>query len=232
MKQILWFGVAALLSACGGGGSAPAGLRTYSTAFPATENPVDQHGVWINGHREGLDWCDVATTHGLARGTESGNVQYDDSTALLAGVWKPDQGAEATVHSVNQTSTAYEEVELRLRSAISAHEATGYEINFRCLKTGDAYCQIVRWNGPLGKFTYLNAAGGASFGVSNGDVVKATVVGHVITAFINGKQVLQATDPTYATGNPGIGLYLAGPSGLNRDYGFTRFSAWEMKAGS
>ena len=119
----------------------------------------------------------------------------------------------------------YEEVELRLRSSLSAHKATGYEILFRCSKTDKAYTQIVRWNGPLGDFTYLDAAGGSKFGVANGDVVKATIVGKVITAYINGVKVLQATDDTYPGGSPGMGFYLEGAGGVNEDYGFTRFTA-------
>jgi hypothetical protein len=136
------------------------------------------------------------------------------------------------VHSKNQTDSSYEEVELRLRSSISAHKATGYEINFRCLKDGGAYTQIVRWNGALGSFTYLNAAGGANYGVADGDVIKATIIGNVITVYTNGKQVLQASDSTYATGNPGMGFYLSGTAGLNQDYGFSSFTASELPASS
>ena len=126
---------------------------------------------------------------------------------------------------MNPNEKIYEEVELRLRSSLSAHKATGYEILFRCLKTDSAYAEIVRWNGPLGDFTYLSRAKGSRYGVADGDVVKATIVGNVITAYINGVQVLQATDDTYATGSPGIGFYLEGASGANADYGFTSFRA-------
>jgi len=143
----------------------------------------------------------------------------------LKGDWGPDQTAEATVHSVNQNENVYEEVELRLRSSLSAHSATGYEINFRCSKTSNAYSEIVKWNGPLGSFTYLSQRQGSQYGVADGDVVKATIVGNVITVYKNGVQIAQATDSTYATGNPGVGFFLEGTAGVNRDYGFTRFTA-------
>jgi len=133
--------------------------------------------------------------------------------------------AQATVHSVNQTDSVYEEVELRLRSTISAHSITGYEINFRCSKTGNAYSQIVRWNGALGNFIYLSAKDGAQYGVTDKDVVKATIVGSVITVYLNGVQINQATDTTYTAGNPGMGFYLSGVSGINANYGFTTFHA-------
>lgn len=206
--------------------------RVYTTHFPLTENPISEGGHWINGQRTGLDWADVRTTAGFAFGTEAGTARYDDSTALLTGTWGPDQTAQATVRTVDQSDKIYAEVELRLRSSLSAHRATGYEILFRCLKTSDAYAQIVRWNGPLGDFTYLNAASGPQYGVANGDVVKATIIGNVITAYINGVQVLQATEATYASGSPGMGFYLEGATGVNGDYGFTSFSASDESAGA
>jgi hypothetical protein len=199
--------------------------RTYSTNFPLTENPISENGNWINGQTAGLDWANVRTSRGLAFGDESGKVKYDDSTALLTGPWGPDQTAQATVHSVNQNEKIYEELELRLRSSLSAHSATGYEINFRCLKTNKAYLEIVRWNGPLGSFTYIKRGVGAQYGVANGDVIKATMVGNVITVFKNDVQMLQATDDTYKSGSPGIGFYIQDTTGVNSDYGFTNFAA-------
>ena len=44
--------------------------------------------------------------------------------------------------------------------------------------------------------------------VKTGDVVKATIVGNVITAYLNGIAVGTATDSTYTTGNPGMGFNL------------------------
>src|SRR5258708_18300103 len=199
--------------------------HAYTTTFPLTENPISEEGEWINGKAVGLNWADVRNNPGLAFGTESGTNGYDDSTALLTGNWGSDQTAEATVHTVNQNDNIYDDVELRLRSSLSARSATGYEINFRCSKTASAYTQIVRWNGPLGNFTYITAAQGQQYGVANGDVVKATIKGDVITAYINGKQVLQVTDKKFSAGNPGMGFFLQGASGGNSDYGFTRFTA-------
>ena len=199
--------------------------RIYRTRFPLTENPISEGGNWINGQAAGLDWANIRTTRGFAFGTESGMVKYADSTALLKGTWGPNQTVQATVRTVNQNEKIYEEVELRLRSSLSPHKATGYEVNFRCLKTPKAYTQIVRWNGALGSFTILKSVGGSRFGVTTGDVVKATIVGNVITSYINGVQVLQVTDSTFSAGSPGIGFYLEGATGVNADFGFTSFSA-------
>ena len=178
--------------------------NSYSSNFSVTENPISENGKWVNGKVIGLDWANVRTTPGLAFGTETGKVTYDDSTAVLAGTWRANQMAQARVHTVNQTSMVYEEVELRLRTTISAHTITGYEINFRCTSDGSQYVQIVRWNGPLGRFTYLTNVKGP--GLHNGDTVKATIIGSTITVYIDGVQVAQARDSTYVTGSPGMGF--------------------------
>jgi len=212
-------------------GSASSGTpRMYTTNFPRAEDPLSEVGKWANGQKDGLDWANVRTASGLAFGTESGGTRpapqkYDDSTALLTGTWGPDQTAQATVHAVNQNDKIYEEVELRLRSGLSPHRATGYEILFRSSKSANAYCEVVRWNGPLGDFTYLSRAKGSQCGVASGDVVKASIIGNVITAYVNGVQVLRATDNAFKSGNPGIGFYIEGATGTNSDYGFTSFTA-------
>jgi len=54
----------------------------------------------------------------------------------------------------------------------------------------------------LGSFAYLNTAERSQYGIANGDVVKATLVGSVITAYINGLQVLQAIDNSHTSGSP------------------------------
>jgi hypothetical protein len=120
---------------------------------------------------------------------------------------------------VNQKEDGNEEVELRLRSSLSAHKATGYEIDFRCSKTDKAYSEIVRWNGPLGD------SQGSRFGVQNGNALKATMIGNVITVYVNGVQTLQVSDDTYKDGSPGMGFYLQEATRGHDDYGFTSFEA-------
>jgi hypothetical protein len=199
--------------------------RFYTTDFANTENPISEDGKWVNGRMSALDWTDVRIAAGLAFGTETGTTKYDDSTALLTGAWAPDQTVEATVFSVKPDDHIYEEVELRLRSSLAAHRATGYEINFRCSKSNSAYAEIVRWNGPLGSFTYLTRGKGSQFGVKTGDVVRATMIGNIITAYINNREVLRASDDSFTTGSPGMGFYLQGRAGMNHDFGFTHFRA-------
>jgi hypothetical protein len=144
---------------------------------------------------------------------------------VLTGSWGATQFAQATVKAVACTDSSYEEVELRLRTTITAHSITGYEFDFRCSQSNQAYAQIVRWNGPINDFTYLASPRGSRYGVKNGDVVAATIVGNVLESYINGVLVLQATDSTYTTGSPGIGFYIQGSGGRASDFGFSSFTA-------
>ena len=196
---------------------------TYSTNFPLTENPISESGRWINGGSTGLKWANVRTTPGLAFGTQSGSAGYDDSTAVLSGTWGPNQTVQATVAvtSASSASSVFEEVELRLRTTITANSITGYEVNCG-ISASSNYVQIVRWNGPLGSFTQLD---GRAYHCVNGDVLKATISGSTITVYLNGTALYSVTDSTYSSGSPGMGFYLQGTSGVDANYGFSSFSA-------
>ena len=36
-------------------------VRSYSTRFEKDEEPISEGGLWLNGRRDGIDWCDVLT---------------------------------------------------------------------------------------------------------------------------------------------------------------------------
>jgi len=233
LRQLGRLPAAALfLAACSsGGGDGGGGTPTvtspssgvYTTTFPLTENPISETNAWINGGATGLDWTNYRTTSGLAFGTETGSGGFDDSVATLSGTWGPIQTVTAVVHSVNQNSGIYEEVELLLHFQITAHSARGYEINFRCVQDGTQYSQIVRWNGPLGNFTYLNSATGP--GITNGDTVKATIDGTgLISVYINNNFLYSVTDTTWTDGNPGMGWFTSSAT-TNSNHGFTSYTA-------
>lgn len=96
---------------------------------------------------------------------------------------------------------------------------------FRCSKIPKAYCNIARWEGPLGKFTMLKETTGSEYGVKDGDVVKASMIGKTLSVYINGVQMIQLSDDKFASGNPGVGYYLEGATGVIGDFGFSRFMA-------
>jgi hypothetical protein len=205
----------------------PASANSYATNFAVAQNPLSENGAWINGSDVGLDWNNVQITGGHASGTQPfpDYVSYDDSTAVLAGNWGPDQVVQATVVSGDTYSSNGEEVELRLCSSISAHQITGYELNFQNYPNG-GYCQIVRWNGPLGDFTYLASQNSDYQGIKSGDVISGTISGGLISVYVNGILVCQATDQTYTNGSPGVGFYLYGANAdTQTNFGLTAFSA-------
>jgi hypothetical protein len=198
--------------------------RTYSTNFPQAESPISEGGNWINGSNAGLDWGYISTTAGQTH-THPGTGHYADATALLTGIWGPDQMALATVGDITNkcnSDTCYPEVELRLRSTLSAHSCNGYEIAFSLKPNDMAYLIIIRWNGPLGDFTYLFNQKGSQYQAKTGDILKATVAGNVISAYKNGILMGQATDKIFSSGNPGMGF---NEQTYNGDYGLSGFTA-------
>jgi len=201
--------------------------------------------MWINGGTDGMDWVDVVTNNGVAFGgrtrmrvaerrVEQGNLDsatnddalpegdYDDPTAVLSGDWGRNQIVKATVFSKNPTDKYFQEVEIRLRSTITPHSCTGYEVFWRCLQTEGGYAEIVRWNGRIADFTSLKKHTGPEYGVKDGDLVQATIIGNVIRGYINGVEVISATEDTYDAGSPGIGFNF-GVGNTNVDHGFTAY---------
>lgn len=201
----------------------------YSTTFTASENPISQESSWYNGADDGIDWCNVQTSTGYAWGVGPCPVKYADPTAILKGTWGPNQTVQATARIGRASDSYYQEIELRLRTTVRAHNTSGYEVNFG---VSHPYLEIVRWNGRLGDFTYLGPSCKypsvcgrvAGFAIHNGDVAKATISGSTIRVYVNGILRATATDSTLANGNPGIG-YNYGCDLTYADFAWTNFSA-------
>jgi hypothetical protein len=217
------------ISSCGDRGGTDSTLPTattgapsthnYSTYFDLTENPISEGAAW---RRASNAWTNVRTANGIAFGTNGTANTYDDSYALLSG-FGPDQQAEAVVfRSPTLKSGITHEVELLLRFSDDAYNARGYE----CLFSYDGGVQIVRWNGALGDFTVLPTSGAGKFGreLVSGDVTKATIVGKVISTYINGVLRAQTIDSNFASGQPGIGFFTR-PGGNSENFGMTSYTA-------
>ena len=219
-------------------------VRSYFTTFRTDEEPISEGGLWLNGRRDAIDWCDVMVHEGVAYGEVSrmnsaerraeqafgGGAagdgakegDYDDPAAVLGGAWGRNQAVRATVFCRNPTDDFFQEVEIRLRSSIRPNWCDGYEVFWRCSQSDAAYAEIVRWNGKIADFTSLARAVGPQYGVKHGDVVEATIVGNVIRSYINGVEVLSVTNDTFAAGSPGVGLnFFVGNT--NVDHGFSSF---------
>jgi len=197
--------------------------HSYTSNFDLTENPISEGGVW---RRASNSWTNVRTVNGIAFGTNGITNQYDDSYALLSG-FAPDQQAQAVVfRSPGLVSTAItHEMELLLRFSDDAGNARGYE----CLFDYWGNVDIVRWNGGQGSFTALPFGGGAGKlgrNLVSGDVISATIVGNVISTYINGVLMARVTDSTFATGQPGIAFFTR-PEGVSAsaDFGMTSYTA-------
>lgn len=225
-------------------------VRTYRTEFTAVENPISENGLWLNGRADGIDWIDVISAGGYAYGevsrmtsaerrVEQGNLaagddaaapvgDYDDPTAVLTGTWGRNQYGRATVYSKNPTDEYFQEVQIRLRHNLRPHFCNGYEVFWRCLKSDEAYAEIVRWNGAIGDWTSIARHQGSEYGVQHGDIVEATIFGNEIKGFINGVEVISVTDDVVSEGAPGIGFNFY-VSTTNVDHGFSTFevATWD-----
>lgn len=213
-------------AAADAGPAGDAGAVTYSTHFPLTENPISEGGRWTH---LGAPWSVIATGGGVAYGTQPGDGAYTDSYAHLSG-FPPDQSVTATIHlAAGLSPGGTREVEIHLRWADSAGSARGYECN---LAYNGAYAEVVRWNGPLGDYTYVSPQGSGGPGaVHDGDVFKAAIVGTVITTWLNGHPLQQVDVASiggmvWTDGNPGMGFWRgAGASATPGDYGFSSYTA-------
>jgi len=188
--------------------------KTYTTNFPSTENPISEGGNWANGKSVGLDWQNVRTTPGFAFLTQGNPSAYDDNTAILTGTWGANQYVRTVVRIPALDQSNHQEIEIRLRSSVSAHWCSGYEV----------LCgfEIIRWNGAFGSFTALSDEGPHAE-VHDGDIFEASMIGNVITVYINGAKVNRAVDNTFATGNPGMGFFTRNSS--PQPFGFSSFTA-------
>lgn len=212
--------------------------RIYTTNFPNTENPIGENGNWVTGQSAGGNlWGDIRTTAEFAFGVNQ-PTKYGDPTAIVRGVWGPNQTAQATVKvNITPSRSVWPEAEVRLRTTIGSSSITGYEV-YCSTSPGNPYCHIASWGGPNGVWVNMDESSPSIY-LKDGDVLKGTVTGVnpvTITMFINGTHVLTVKDSgTYkftdgkrygpwTGGNPGIGF--CGTSKINwNNFGFSGFIA-------
>lgn len=222
--------------------------RTYSTTFPATENPISEGGNWTSGSAAGTCnghpcYYDMRTTSDSAFGTmPSPPPGANDSTAILTGTWGLNQTVTAVAHIPNYAAG---ELEIRLRSSLAPGGLSyGYEVNF-----AQGYCQIVRWNGAVaanGDYTFLfnplPLQPCAKVPVEGSTIVASAVSSGsgstvTITAWVDGKQVMSVVDSGQGgkpaindsfcsthTCNPGMGTFV-NSGGSSSGFGFSKYTA-------
>lgn len=194
---------------------------SFSTNFPTNENPISQGGLWTCGRAVGLDWNSPQSISGQGGFPGAAtSVSFDDSIAHLSG-FNANHFAQGTVVNTVADGNGHE-TEILLRFNITAHSATGYEVYW---STNEGI-NLVRWNGPIGDFTYIDSNG--SFTPSTGRVLKATVVGSLITVFVDGVPIISHSDSTWTTGNPGMGFGPYPGVVVLNSFGWSAYSAGNM----
>jgi hypothetical protein len=215
--------------------------RTYTTKFRNNENPISEGGNWINAGTcsdtalcPGANGSNVACVDGRAFGTQPGAVPppYTDSHALLTGQWGSDQFVQIVVwwDGAAGTNRDYDEVEIRLRGTLAKNWDRTYNINCRVgTPSTHSYIQMSRANGPPDDFTPpIAELRGPSAACQNGDVITGTVVGDVITAYVNGRKVIQSEDSAIISGAPGFGFFHQGTHAQNNDFGISGIVASDL----
>jgi hypothetical protein len=207
----------------------------YTTNFSANEIPISENGAW--SHISPL-WATVQTSGGLAFGTQVGNLAnpaaFNDSNANLSG-FSANVTITATVHLAADIADGQtHEVELLFRMGGDATHTRGYEMSF---DTG-GNVTLVRWNGDLGNYTFVNHTGGENTqvgGLKNGDTISAKASGNTFTASVNGVQIYSAIDDTWTDGQPGIGFFIrnevAADAAFNSKYAFSSLTVVDNATG-
>lgn len=176
---------------------------------------------------------------GKAYGTMVGfdSTNYIDSCACLSG-FGPNQQVTATVLNSGGFSGFSLEVEIHLRSTITANVISLYEVD--CV-FGSKSISLVRWDCTTGSpnaFTVLRAGVTNEAPLNTGDQVRAKIVGTLVTVdykpFGGSFSNLFTYDTSgdlvkYATGNPGIGAWNeTGVSGDEPLLAWSDFTATEL----
>jgi hypothetical protein len=222
----------------------------FSTSFPAPpnpENPISEGGVWLHTPNSWTNLATITTGVNHCVGTQSGSSGHDDdSYAYLSSSKFNHSNYQVTATIYRDPTGSYtggnSEVELHLRMSDDASNARVYECTFGFDNSNAGYNDIVRWNGPLDNFTFLNQQNTApNAAPATGDQIRATISGSTITTYINyavanggnglWTQLAQVTDSTYTTGQPGIGMwFLLAFGNTIADRPKFGFSYWEVLA--
>ena len=184
----------------------------FYTTFSGTENPLSESGIW---KQQATSWTKLQKIDGVCYGTQSDDT-FDDSYGYLEGY-----GNDYTIWGVIEKKDVEElcapEVELHVRVTDSADSCQLYEI----LLTHYGTIQVFRWNGDFADFSTQLADANVG-GTATGDTFKVSISNDTLKVYYKGALEITHTGVTYATGNPGIGMFKR-PCANNDDFGFSAF---------
>jgi hypothetical protein len=186
----------------------------FSTAFPATENPLSQSGAWrtaVNFYRA------PQTTPGKCF-SNGATDNFDDALAQLVS---PNMGNNYRIglHVFRQggySPGVSHEIGLYLRLLIDNSNPSNTLVRgYECLFPYDSGSfQLVAWLGVNhsfpDNFSILSptAQNGGLANVQNGDLLEAEIVGNDISVYQNSTLIYTLTDSTWTSGGgPGMGFY-------------------------
>jgi hypothetical protein len=203
----------------------PVGL-SFSTTFPATENPLSQSGAWTEGTimsaGAGTKTACQSATGAFGTMVSFDGTNFTDSCACLSG-FKNDQEVLCTL--LNNAAPNGLETEILLRADITSAHIFLYELD--CVLSGGGI-SLVRWDMTVASpnsFTVLRAHPPNEVNFQDGDQVYGSIVGTLVTCkYKAGAGSLTtlftydtASDTTkYSTGNPGIGFWNETGSSANQ----------------
>jgi hypothetical protein len=182
--------------------------ESYSTTFPATEDPISEGGKWYNGGVDSALFGNVKTTTGKAfadRTITTGVNDYTDSLALLkrAACSLPRSFyVEVTISDSGSASTGSHEVEIL---ACGYSNFSMYELLFQ---RGSTNMSFIHQNGSKPGYKVLDGTGGAPSpggsgwggGISDGEVIRAE--------FVRNDGTQQLTISTYKAGIAGPNIVI------------------------
>jgi hypothetical protein len=203
-------------------------LRTYSTNFDTTENPLSEGGVWVN---TSTFWGKFQTTGGAAYGTQYSPTDYDDNLAILQGMGFARRQRVTVVVALDDAAAAgwsvAHEVEIHLHGKFVGNTYRGYEL----MRGLGSSANIGRWNGDPNAVDIIETYNNPVATLSNGDVLVAQIdeTGYMWMTQ-NGVLILEATDTTFIDGDPGIGTFnrTVTPDGSVSKHGFQSFTATDF----
>lgn len=189
------------------GGDLP---TSYFTAFPLTENPINQSGMFRVGSVTGF-YKNPRSTPGKCFAADFVGAGLDDCLAHLVNHAVPvDHRVTVTIfRAPSYTAGDTHEIGVYLRMVIGDEFVRGYEMLFEA----SGSFQVVRWEGtshdfPDNFFTGISVSGAGPGQLADGDEIVAQVIGDDFEVFKNGISVATFTDSTFSDGNPGMGFFV------------------------
>lgn len=147
----------------------------------------------------GIGWTDKRNALGIFTNQADITATVDDNITYYSGVSWPNDGYAQARCVVGATAGRTMQVGYRIQPGFDALRS-GYYGGVDNLNHGSNDLVLAVWN--VSTPTFLATDPGTVLAAN--DVIKLSMVGTLVTLYVNGVQKLQATDSTWASGNAGL----------------------------